>query len=28
MGVQSDWFGAAQSAGPTLQGGVYDALIA
>jgi hypothetical protein len=28
MGVQSDWFGAAQSAGPTLQGGVYDALLA
>jgi hypothetical protein len=28
MGVQSDWFGAPQSAGPTLQGGVYEALLA
>jgi hypothetical protein len=26
MGIQSDWFGAAQSAGATMQGGVYDAL--
>jgi hypothetical protein len=26
MGIQSDWFGAPQSAGPTMQGGVYDAL--
>ncbi len=28
MGVQSDWFGAPQSAGDTLQGGVYEALLA
>jgi len=28
MGIQSEWFGAAQSAGPTLQGGQYEALLA
>ena len=29
MGVQSDWFGAAEgSGGQSMQGGVYDALLA
>jgi hypothetical protein len=26
MGIQSDWFGAPEGAGATMQGGVYDAL--
>jgi hypothetical protein len=29
MGIQSDWFGAAEgSGGTTMKGGVYDALLA